>query len=97
MFFLDKLLVDMRINLRSADVGMPEKFLQNAQVHARFEAMRRKTMAERVRRDLLAQVHGMQLHNFPCPHAAHGFSSRIKNDIVRCRMRERARIFNPGS
>ncbi len=59
MFPLDEFLVDVRINLRGADVGVAEQFLQNAQVHARFKAVRGKAVAERVRRNLLAQVHCM--------------------------------------
>ena len=61
----------MRINLRSADIGMPEEFLQNAQIHSRFKAMRGKAVAERMRRDLLAQMHRMQLHDFSRAHASH--------------------------
>ena len=30
VFLLDKFLVDMRINLRGADIGMSEEFLQHA-------------------------------------------------------------------
>ena len=54
VFLLDEFLVDVRINLRGADVGMPEEFLQHAQVHACLQAVRCKTMPEGVRRDLLA-------------------------------------------
>ena len=71
MLSLDEFFVDVRINLRGADVGMAEQFLQNAQVHARFKAVRGKAVAERVRRNLLAQVQCVQLHDFPCTHAAH--------------------------
>ena len=74
VFLLDKILINMRVNLRGADVGMPEKFLQNAQVHSRFEAVRGKAVAECMRRDLLAQVQSVLLHNLPGPHAAHRFA-----------------------
>ena len=57
MLSLDEFLVDVRVDLRGADVGVAEQFLQHAQVHARFEAVRGKAVAERVRRNLLAQVH----------------------------------------
>ena len=87
MFFLDKFLVDMRVNLRGADVGMAKQFLQNTQIHSRLQAMRRKAMAERMWRHLLTQMHRMQLHNFPRPHASHGLAAGIQDDIVRCRMR----------
>ena len=49
VLLLDELVVDVRVDLRSADVGVAEQFLQNAQVHSRFEAVRGKTVAECVR------------------------------------------------
>jgi hypothetical protein len=49
MFNLDKVFIDVRVNLRGTDVCMPEKFLQNTQVHASLQAVRRKAMAERMR------------------------------------------------
>ena len=87
MFFLDKFLVNMRVNLRGADVGMAEQFLQYTQVHTRLQAVRSKAMAERMRRNLFAQVHRMQLHNFPGAHTAHRLTMRIQDDIISCRMR----------
>ena len=87
MFNFDKIFIDVRINLRGANVRMSEQFLQNAQVHARLQAMRRKAMAERMWRDLFAQMHGVLLHNFPGAHAAHRLAMRIQDDIVRRRMR----------
>ena len=54
VFLLDEFLVDVRINLRCTDVGMPEEFLQHAQVHARLQAVRCKTVPEGMRRNLLA-------------------------------------------
>ena len=39
VFLLDEFFVDVGVNLRGADVGVSEKFLQNAEVHSRFEAM----------------------------------------------------------
>ena len=54
VFLLDEFVVDMRVNLRGADICVAEQFLQNAQVHARFEAVRSKAVTERVRRYLLA-------------------------------------------
>ena len=36
VFLLDELFVDVRIDLRGADVGVAQQFLQYAQVHARF-------------------------------------------------------------
>ena len=77
MLLLDELVVDVRVDLCGADVRVAEQFLQNAQVHSRFQTVRGKAVAERVRRDLLAQVHRVQLHNFPCPHAAHRLAVRV--------------------
>ena len=87
VFYFDKFFVDVRVNLRGPDVGVSEQFLQYAQVHTRLQAVRRKAMAERMRRNLFAQVHRMQLHYFPGAHTAHRLAMRIQNDIVRSRMR----------
>ena len=44
VFLLNEFLVNVRINLRRADVRMSEEFLQHAQVHARLQAMRGKAV-----------------------------------------------------
>ena len=36
VFYFDKFFVDVRVNLRGADVSMAKQFLQNAQIHARL-------------------------------------------------------------
>lgn len=77
MFLLDEFLIYVGVDLRGADVSVAEEFLQYAEVHARFEAVRCKAVAEGVWRNLLAQVLGVLLHDFPCAHAAHGLSARI--------------------
>ena len=87
MFLLDEIFIDVRVNLRGADVRMAEQFLQYAQVHTRLQAVRRKAMAERMRRNLFAQVHRMQLHYFPGAHTAHRLAMRIQDNIVRCGVR----------
>jgi len=87
MFFFYKILIDVRVNLRGANVRMSEQFLQYTQVHARFEAVCGKAVAERMWRDLFAQVHRMQLHYFPGAHTAHRLAMRIQDDIVRRRVR----------
>ena len=74
MFPLYKFFVNVRINLRGADVGMAQQFLQHAQVHARFQAVGGKTVAEGVGRHLLGQMGRVLLHNLPGPHAAHGLA-----------------------
>lgn len=77
MFLLDEFLVDVRINLRCTDIGVPEEFLQYAQVHAGLQAVRSEAVAEGVRRDLLGEVRGMLLHDFPCSHAGHGLAAGV--------------------
>ena len=49
MLLLDELVVDVRVDLRGADVRVPEEFLQHAQVHSRFQAVRGETVPEGVR------------------------------------------------
>src|SRR5256885_1826578 len=44
------LAVHMRVDLRRRNVGMPEHFLDGAQIGAAFEQMRRERMAKRMRR-----------------------------------------------
>ena len=46
VFLLDKFLVDVRVDLRGADVGVAQQFLQHAQVHAGFEAVGGKAVPE---------------------------------------------------
>ena len=77
VFLLDKLFVDVRINLRRADIGMPEEFLQHAQIHTRLQAVRCKTVPEGMRRNLLSQVGRVLLHDFPGSHAGHGLAAGI--------------------
>ena len=49
MFLLDEFLVDVRVDLRSADVGVAEELLQHAQVHAGLQTVRGKAVAEGMR------------------------------------------------
>ena len=49
VFLLDEFLVYMRVDLRGADVGVAQQFLQNAQVHARLQAVGSKTVPEGMR------------------------------------------------
>ena len=54
-FFVDvaqTLAGDVRVNLRGADAGVAEQFLNHAQVRAVFQKMRGETMAQHVRRDV---------------------------------------------
>ena len=49
-----------------------------------------------MRRDLLREVHGVLLYNFPSPHAGHGLAARIENYVVCGRVGERASEFYPS-
>ena len=77
VFLLDEFLVDVRVDLRGADVGVAQQFLQYAQVHARLQAMRGEAVPKRVRRDLLCEMRRMQLHDFPGSHAGHRLPAGI--------------------
>ena len=46
------LAADVRVYLGGADVGMPQQLLNDAQVRAMLEQMRRKTVPQHVRRDI---------------------------------------------
>ena len=48
MFLLDKFFINMGIDLRGADVGVPQQFLQHTQVHARFQTVGGKAVTEGV-------------------------------------------------
>jgi hypothetical protein len=52
MYCFQALLVDMGINLRRRDVGVPEHFLDDSQIGAVPEQMSRETMPEQVRIDI---------------------------------------------
>ncbi len=43
---------DVRVNLRGADAGVTEQFLDHAQIRAMLQQVRRKTMPQHVRRDI---------------------------------------------
>ena len=77
VFLFDEFFINVRINLRGADVGVTQQFLQNAQVHTRFQAVGGETVPEGVGRYLLGQVGRVLLHDFPGPHATHWLSTRI--------------------
>lgn len=49
------LLIDMRINLRCRNVGVTQHFLNNAEIGAVPEEMRREAMPEKVRVNILLQ------------------------------------------
>lgn len=53
VFLFDEFLIYVGVDLRGADVGMAEKFLQYAEIHAGFETVGGETVPEGVRRNLL--------------------------------------------
>jgi CRISPR/Cas system-associated endonuclease Cas1 len=61
------LLIDMRINLRRRNIGVAEHFLNNPQIGAVSEQMRRETMAEKVRVNVLLKPGAPRvfLHDLP--------------------------------
>ena len=61
------LLIDMRIDLRRRNIGVAEHLLNNPQIGAIPQQMRRETMAEKVRVNVLFQpgVPRVFLHDLP--------------------------------
>ena len=61
------LLIDVRVNLRRGNICVPEHFLDDAQVSAVSEQMRRETVPEKMRINIFLQsgVAGMFFHNLP--------------------------------
>jgi hypothetical protein len=61
------LLIDVRVNLRRGNICVPEHFLDDAQVSAVSEQMRRETVPEKMRINIFLQsgAPGMFFHNLP--------------------------------
>lgn len=53
---LQALLIDMSIDLRCRNIGMAQHLLDDAQVRSVAEQMRRETMPEQVRINILLQA-----------------------------------------
>ena len=64
---LQPLLVHVRVNLRCGNIGVTKHFLDDSQVRAVAEQMRRETMAEQVRINigLQSRVPRARLHDLP--------------------------------
>jgi hypothetical protein len=64
------LLVDMRIDLGCGNIGVPEHFLDDAQIGAVPEEMRREAVPQKVRINVLFQscVSRMCFHYLPDTH-----------------------------
>ncbi len=64
------LAIDVRVDLRGGDVGVPEEFLHHAKVRATHDQVRGEGMAQRVRVHVLQAGHGgVLLHELPDRHA----------------------------
>lgn len=63
------LLIDVRVNLCRGNIGVAEHFLDNAQIGAIAEQVRRKTVPEQVRINVLLQPGMMSVffHDLPDP------------------------------
>ena len=66
------LLIDMRIDLRRRNIGVAEHFLNNPQIGAVPEKMRRETMAEKVRVNVLLQSGAGRVFFYDLPEARCG-------------------------
>ena len=59
---------DMSINLRRADARMTEHFLDDAQIRAELQKMRRKAVSQHVRRDVARDAGAADAAFDPLPH-----------------------------
>ncbi len=66
------LLVDMRVNLRRGNVRVPEHFLYDPQIGSVPEQMRRKTVPEQMRVNVLFQPRPLRLFFYNLPDARRG-------------------------
>ena len=61
------LLIDMRIDLRGRNIGVPKHLLNNPQIGPVPEQMRRETMAEKVRVNVLLQPRAPRVFLYDLP------------------------------
>jgi hypothetical protein len=64
------LLIDMRIDLGRGNIGMPEHFLDDAQIGAVPEEVRREAVTQKVRINVLFQSRASRMffHDLPDTH-----------------------------
>ena len=69
MHRLEPLLIDMRVNLRCRNIRMAEHFLDNAQIGAVAEQVRREAVPQQMRINIFLQagVSRLFLHDLPDP------------------------------
>ena len=70
MHSFQSLLIDMRIDLRRRNIGMAEHFLDDAQIGAVPQEMRREAVSQKVRINVLFESGAarMFLHDLPDTH-----------------------------
>src|SRR5688500_18776557 len=75
-----KLAIDVGIDLRGRDVGVPKHFLDRPQVGAAFEKVGREGVTERVRRHSLLDPGAIHVlaKELPCSHPREWLASRIE-------------------
>ena len=64
MHGLQPLLIHMRVNLRRRNIGMPEHFLDDPQIGAVAEKMRRETVPEQMRINIGFDIRNGAAHSF---------------------------------
>ena len=75
MHRFQSLLVDVRVNLRRRNVGMPEHLLDDPEIGAVAEQMRRKTVPQQVRVDVGLEPGTLCVRFYDLPDARGGQSS----------------------
>jgi len=70
MHSFQSLLIDMRIDLRRRNIGVPEHFLDDAKIGAVAQQVRRKAVSQKVRVNVLFQSGPSRvfLHDLPDTH-----------------------------
>ena len=68
MHGLEPLLIDMRVDLRCRNVGVAQHLLDNAQIGAVSEQMRREAVPEKVRINVLFQSGALRMFLYDLPY-----------------------------
>ena len=88
--------IDMRIDLRGADVRVPKQFLNHAQISAARHQVRRKGVAQQVRmHPANASNAGVLSNNLPQCYALNGATSVRKEQTKRIARIRKARQVRP--
>ena len=66
------LLIDMRIDLRRRNIGVTQHFLNNPQIGAVPEQMRRETVPEKVRVNIFLEPRALRVFFYDLPDARCG-------------------------